>query len=64
MIAAVILASGFSRRLGQSKLTLRVGGRTLLERALDAVSGTTSIGRKLVVLKPEDLPLVDSARYP
>ncbi len=63
MIAAVVLASGFSRRLGQSKLTLRVGGRTLLERALDAVAGAEEIGRKLVVLQPESLMFLNRARY-
>jgi molybdenum cofactor cytidylyltransferase len=64
MIAAVVLASGFSRRLGQSKLTLAVGGRTLLNRALDAVSGAESIGRRLVVLQPADLRLLDRSGYP
>ncbi len=63
MIAAVVLASGFSRRLGQSKLNLRVGGRTLLERALDTVSSVEEIGRRLVVLQPESLMFLNRARY-
>jgi molybdenum cofactor cytidylyltransferase len=64
MIAAVVLASGFSRRMGQSKLSLAVGRRTLLERALDAVSGAELIGRRVVVLQPGDLGQLDRARYP
>jgi molybdenum cofactor cytidylyltransferase len=64
MIAAVVLASGFSRRMGQSKLTLAVGGRTLLERALDAVSGAAPLGQRLIVLQPEDLHLLDRTQYP
>lgn len=58
MIAAVILASGFSRRMGRSKLTLKIGGRTLLQRALDAVLSARGIDRCLVVLRPEDVSQV------
>lgn len=58
MIAAVILASGFSRRMGRSKLTLKIGGRTLLQRALDAVTQANGIDRCLVVLRPEHTHLV------
>lgn len=36
-IAAIILAGGRSRRMGAPKHALRLGGRTLLGRALDAV---------------------------
>ncbi len=63
MIAAVVLASGFSRRLGQSKLNLEVGGRTLLERALDTVSTAGELGRRLVVLQPESLMFLNRVRY-
>lgn len=37
--AAVVLAGGSSRRMGQPKSFLAVGGRELLQRALDAASG-------------------------
>jgi molybdenum cofactor cytidylyltransferase len=33
-VAAVILAAGFSRRLGRPKQTLEIGGETLVERAV------------------------------
>jgi molybdenum cofactor cytidylyltransferase len=64
MIAGVVLASGFSRRLGQSKLNLQVGGRTLLERALDTISAVEELGQRVVVLQPEGLMFLNRARYP
>jgi molybdenum cofactor cytidylyltransferase len=57
VIAAVVIASGFSRRMGRSKLTLELGGRTFLQRALDAATGAHLIGRCLVTLRPEDASL-------
>ena len=36
MIAGIILAAGESRRMGRSKQLLEVGGRTLLQRVVDA----------------------------
>ena len=51
--AAVILAGGQGRRLGgRDKPALLVGGRTLLDRALDAVSGVPVV----VVGPPRALP--------
>jgi molybdopterin-guanine dinucleotide biosynthesis protein A len=51
--AAVILAGGQGRRLGgRDKPALLVGGRTLLDRALDAVSGVPAV----VVGPPRALP--------
>ncbi|MDI2131930.1 NTP transferase domain-containing protein [Yinghuangia seranimata] len=47
---AVVLAGGAARRLGGSdKTRLRVGGRTLLDHALDACAGA----RRVVVVGPE-----------
>jgi molybdenum cofactor cytidylyltransferase len=54
MIAAVVIASGFSRRMGRPKLSLEIGGRTLLHRAIDACVHARGIGRCLVVVRPED----------
>jgi molybdenum cofactor cytidylyltransferase len=59
MIAAVVLASGFSRRMGRSKLTLRLGDRTFLERAVDAASGAAQVDRCIVVVRPDDAHLLD-----
>ena len=61
MIAAVVIASGFSRRMGRSKLDLELGTRTFLQRVLAAASGTRGVGRCLLVVGPEDK---DSAAPP
>ena len=61
MIAVAIIASGFSRRMGRAKLTLPLGEWTFLERAVDAATRATLIGRCLVVLRPEDAHLLDEA---
>ena len=43
-VAAIVLAGGAGRRLGGAdKAALDVGGRTLLERALAAVSGVPTV---------------------
>jgi molybdenum cofactor cytidylyltransferase len=61
LIAAVIIASGFSRRMGRSKLTLELGGATFLQRAIRAASEAEQIGRRLIVVRPEDARLVDES---
>ena len=54
MFDAVVLAGGGGRRLGGvDKAALRLDGRTLLDRALTAVSGA---GRTVVVGPPRELP--------
>jgi molybdenum cofactor cytidylyltransferase len=55
LIAAVVIASGYSRRMGRSKLALDLGGATFLERAIGAAGGASRVSRCLVVLRPEDL---------
>lgn len=54
MIATVIIASGFSHRMGRSKLDLELGGRTFLQRVMDAATGAAGVGQTLVVVRPED----------
>jgi molybdenum cofactor cytidylyltransferase len=58
LIAAVVIASGYSRRMGQSKLTLELGGATFLQRAIRAACEAERIGRRVVVVRPEDEHLV------
>lgn len=56
---AIVLAGGTARRLGGvPKHSVEVGGRTLLERTLDAVAGA---GRIIVVAGDEVRPLVGDA---
>jgi molybdopterin-guanine dinucleotide biosynthesis protein A len=45
---AIVLAGGASRRMGVDKVTIDVGGTTMLERVLSAVAGA----RRLVVVGP------------
>lgn len=62
--AAVVLAAGKSERMGTNKLLLKVGGRTILDRLLDALDAST-VEEVFVVLghRPEDLrPMVEAHR--
>jgi molybdenum cofactor cytidylyltransferase len=59
VIAAVIIASGYSRRMGQSKLTLELGGATFLQRAIRTARAAERVGRRLVVVRPEDAHLIE-----
>lgn len=43
MFASIILCGGRSSRMGRAKASLPLGGRTFLERAIDAVSQTCSV---------------------
>jgi molybdenum cofactor cytidylyltransferase len=47
----VVLAAGYSRRLGRSKVSARIGGATLLQRTLDTLP-TRIHGRIVVVVPP------------
>lgn len=64
--AAIILAAGESRRMGQDKTLLPVGGRPLLTYALDAFQACPLVDQIVLVLAasnaPAVLPLL--AKYP
>ncbi len=51
-VAAVVLAAGKSSRMGRNKLLLEVGGRTILDRILDAIEAST-VEEAIVVLGHE-----------
>ena len=62
--AAVVLAAGKSERMGTNKLLLEVGGRTILDRLLDALDAST-VEEVFVVLghRPKELrPTVEAHR--
>ena len=40
MITGIILASGFSRRMGMQKLLMRIGGKPMLERVIGAIKAS------------------------
>ena len=61
MIAAVIPAAGKSTRMGRPKLALPLGGRTVLERVVNALKAA-AVDPILVVLAPHVADLADMAR--
>jgi molybdenum cofactor cytidylyltransferase len=61
MIVAVIPAAGKSTRMGRPKLALPLGGRTVLERVLDALRAG-GVEQTLVVLGPHVADLAPLAR--
>jgi molybdenum cofactor cytidylyltransferase len=50
-LSIVVLAAGYSRRLGRPKVSARIGGATLLQRTLDTLP-TRVRGRIVVVVPP------------
>ena len=47
--------------MGQSKLTLELGGATFLQRTIRAACEAQQLGRRLVVVRPEDEGLVTTS---
>lgn len=58
---AVIPAAGHSRRMGQPKLLLPLGGTTVIERVL-AVLDHPAIAARCVVVRAGDAPLTEAVR--
>ena len=57
-VAAIVLAGGRSQRMGQDKAALPLGGRTLLQRAVDAAS---EVATMVVIVGAPDRPLPEVA---
>ena len=60
-IAAVILAGGQSRRMGQDKRFLEIGGKPLIERVLEVLAPIFS---EMLVVAAEPDPRLDMFGYP
>ena len=60
-IAAVVLAGGKSRRMGQDKRFLELGGKPLIERALEVLA---PIFAEILVVAAEPDPRLDGFGYP
>ena len=58
---AVIPAAGHSRRMGQPKLLLPLGGTTVIERVL-TVLDHPAIAARCVVVRADDAPLTEAVR--
>jgi len=61
MIYGLILAAGESRRMGQPKLLLPYGDKTVIETVFTIVK-ESKLGRSLVVVRPEDKIIPELAR--
>lgn len=60
-IVAIVPAAGHSRRMGQPKLLLKLGEKTVIARVVEALYAA-GIEKVLVVVRPEDLPLAEEVR--
>lgn len=63
MIAAIVLAGGRSERMGTQKLAIKLGGKTVLERVVDALN-EAQVDSILVVLGPTASGLEGLVRPP
>ena len=61
-VSGVVLAGGHSRRMGRDKCALELGGRSLLQRAVDALE--VVCGEVAVVRAPEQPPPASSSTRP
>jgi molybdopterin-guanine dinucleotide biosynthesis protein A len=61
-VTGIVLAGGRSSRFGSDKLVARLDGRSLLDRAIDALAGVT--GEVVVVVAPNDDRALPSAGVP
>lgn len=52
-VACVVLAAGSSRRMGKDKLSLKIGEKTLLERAVGAAL-SSPVSEVIVVTRPDE----------
>lgn len=56
-VYAVVPAAGQSRRMGEPKLVLKLGSRTVLEHVVSKIHACPSIAQILVVLGPQSVTL-------
>ena len=52
-VAAIVLAAGKSERMGRNKLLLELGGKTIIERVLDALK-KVNITQIIIVVGHEE----------
>ena len=54
MISAIILASGFSRRMGENKLHLEINNKKIYQHVIDEVS-KVSVSEKIIVTNDDEI---------
>ena len=65
MVAAIIVAAGRGRRLGGiKKQFLRLKGKTVLQRSIEAFYPVDDVAEIVVVVPPEDIDWVKNQAYP
>ncbi len=57
----IVLAAGSSTRMGQNKMQIAIGGRTVLERSLLAFENAVCFDRVIIVCRKQDIGDVDTA---
>ncbi len=55
----ILLAAGSSARMGEDKLFINIGGRTALERSMEAMRGSGCFTRMVIVHRPQDKDKVE-----
>lgn len=58
--SAVVVAAGSSTRMGEDKLQITVGGKSVLLRSLEALDSSPDIDEIIVVTRPEKLEAIAS----
>lgn len=58
--SCVLVAAGTSSRMGGDKMTIKIAGRTVLERSIAALEGSGYIDEVVVVTQSGKIPLVAS----
>jgi molybdenum cofactor guanylyltransferase len=60
-LSCIILAGGKGARLGRNKITVDIGGRTLLQRVIDALA---FFNTEIILVTAREEPLPDTISYP
>lgn len=56
----ILLAAGSSTRMGENKLLLRIGAKTVLQRSMEAMQRSGIFSRMLIVCREEDVERIDA----
>lgn len=57
----IVLAAGSSTRMGQNKMFIAIGGRTVIERSLLAFENADCLSRVIIVCRKQDINDIDLA---